>query len=396
MRKLFALSLSIDTMLGIFQACSAATLILGGLTIGQGSLIFAANSFAIAALEYPTGSFADKQGRKKSTLLGLFLAAFGFLLLMQKGNLLISIFGMILNGLGTCFISGAKDAWFVNYAKDNCPSINLESFSLNLQLCGRIGVITGGLLGAYLLKIDPSYVWLSCAVFSVVALVFAIILPSGSHDISRKHAATNEIPYSIVSIFKNSFFLSATVLSGLAFGLEQGVRNAIAHPYILDLSGSDTMFLAYAQIINAIARTAGILAYKFKFQKLGLGPQFVALALAIFMVVEIIAGFTGTFWVFSLSYAIAIFAMGWYFPIRFALINNKIDESSRATILSIDSLLTNLGASITGLILYYKATSANFHNFWFLGSIFLGISSLLAYLSTYSANPKPIFRRNLG
>jgi MFS family permease len=365
--------LLVDFILGIFFTCWIANLLSHGLSLQQACLAAAAWFGSIAIFEVPTGYISDRYGRKFSVICGLIGLSIGLGCLGLTNDTLLTSWALIIAGISATLISGARDAWFYNFANDTHQNFDSESFWLKTQLVGRIGMISGSFVGAYLTSIKPASVWWLVVVVGTLASIVALKTPQGSTD---KHEDNEPIKLkSIVKSIKSPILIMIFVAT-IFFGFEAGVRNMIYQPFILELNDGKYMYLAYFQATLALARILGILTYRYWLKRFNMGGTFVIAALVIFAIAEWIASTATNYWTFIPFYCFAIFSLGWYFPVRMSILNHLVQEKFRATILSVDSMLDTGMSALACLMLYFFIAEGDIAYFWRWGSVGLMLSAI--------------------
>ncbi len=153
-----------------------------GVSLGDASIAIAFFYLGVAVFEAPTGYFADRYGRKFSTLIGLLGISLGFGIVGLSTNPIITWVAFLTASLGYTLISGAKDEWFLNIAEDNNPKLSqkkeLEKFNLNIDLLGRVANISGSFFGVYLISTNPDLMWFLNALIGFVTIVILFKTPA--------------------------------------------------------------------------------------------------------------------------------------------------------------------------------------------------------------------------
>ena len=377
MRNLYFLKFLTEFIFGIFWAGNVSSLIKSGRSLSEAALLMAFFYFAIALFEVPTGIVADKYGRKRSTVLGLFFVALGFLVSFANGSNLILGLGIVISGFGFTMISGASTAWGLNVARDIEPNLNTETFFLRYDLFGRLAIILGAFAGAGVLMASPHFLWALMGFAAVLAFIVAIACQAGSTDVEREDS-TGGLGAAVRSIERPNLIPLLLIMgSTMAFGLDQGIRNTIFQPFILRLRDDAVIYLAYWQAGLAVARLCGLLFFKRFLRGMGKSVPLAVMAVFLFSCTEFVASSTINFWIIFTWFLTTVFCLGWYFPIRDAYFNDLIPEKSRATLMSLDSLLSQFGAGATCLAFSFSLGGKDFQSYWLWGSVFLASSGVL-------------------
>ena len=381
MRNLYLLKFLIEFVFGIFWAANVSSLIKSGHTLAEAALLMAFFYFAIAFFEVPTGLVADKYGRKRSTVLGLAFVALGFFVsFLNLSNFTLGL-GIAITGFGFTMISGASTAWALNVARDIEPSVNTETFFLRYDLFGRLAIIVGGFAGAGVLMMSPHFLWALMGGSAVLALTVAISCSKGSTDLENVPQAGGLIA-AFRSIEKRHLLpFLLILLSTLAFGLDHGIRNTIFQPFLMRLKGDAVIYLAYWQGGLAVSRLLGLLFFKRFLTGLGKSVPLALLAIFLFSLAELSAASATNFRFIFVVFLLAVFCLGWYFPIRDAYFSDLIPEKSRATLMSVDSFVFQIAAGFTCLWFSFSVSERDFQSFWLWGSLFIAASGLLWFLS---------------
>ncbi len=318
---------------------------------------FAANAFFTAGMvvfEVPTGVVADARGRRVSYLVGscvLAVATLGYVGMWWAGSpfwawALVSV----ALGLGYTFFSGATEAWLVDALRVTGGAGELERVFSRAQVVGGaamlVGSVAGGLL-AQLTSLGVPYV-----VRSVLLLGTGAVAAVWMRDAGFTPTRSSSVRRAVVELSRESvrhglarppvrwLMLSGFFLSGV------GVYAFYAlQPYLLELYGrSDAYSVAgLAAAALAAAQVAGGL----------LGPRLrrrverrttVLIAGALLgSVLLAVLGATRSFAAAVILLVLWGLVAAAVAPVRQAYLNDLVPSSSRATVLSFDSLVGNAG-----------------------------------------------------
>jgi MFS family permease len=169
---------------------------MGAMAIG---IVLGARTFAQQGLFLFGGALADRWGARQSMITGCLVRITGFLMLAWATDFPLFLLGAIVTGMGGALFSPALQSLVASAAQggtnekadpqepptqDNTARSGDDSrrdgstlFAL-LVVCGEVGSVVGPLLGSLLLNTGFDTALLAgAAVFSVMALVFWLLLP---------------------------------------------------------------------------------------------------------------------------------------------------------------------------------------------------------------------------
>src|SRR5687767_10926487 len=99
------------------------------ITFAQLTILEALGLLIGLILELPTGALADLIGRKKSVIIGYFVAGFGFVMIGLADNFWSFLWGYVVNSIGVTFVSGASTALLFDTLKEHGEENNYSKFS---------------------------------------------------------------------------------------------------------------------------------------------------------------------------------------------------------------------------------------------------------------------------
>lgn len=353
---------------------------------------FVANAFFTAGqvlFEIPTGVVADTVGRRVSFLVSTLVLAAGtvaYVVLAGLGAGLVPFaIASVALGLGFTFYSGAVEAWVVDALHSVGDDDTETVFARGGQLFGvslLVGTVGGGLLG----QVDLSYPYILRALLLVALFAVAWY---GMHDLGFQHRAFQwaRVPQEVRSIVSAS--------------LKHGIRNApvrlimlmtLLHmgfliwgwyawqPYFLDLLGKELIWVA-----GLIAAGLGLVMIIGGQIAAWLGSRvrrstLIAVAAAIFSLAMIGTGLANTFWSAVGVFLLGMTAFSITEPIRQAALHACIPSSTRATVVSFNSLMGSAGGVASQPLLGAYTRSNGIGPGYVLGGIATAPVVLLALL----------------
>ncbi len=326
-----------------------------GLNIGQ---VFIANAFytlGLVVFEIPTGVVADTLGRRVSFLLSalvLMAATLGYVAgsLIDAGLLWFLVTSVFL-GLGFTFYSGAVEAWLV----DALEATNYEGaldhvFARGAQITGLamlIGSIGGGVIGT----LDIAIPYMLRAVFLVI--VFGIAYRT-MHDIGyqAKPLTLRKIPAEMRKLTNDSIQFGwrepqlrlLMLMAFVQFGF-MGWAFYAWQPYFLELYG-DPDAIWIAGVVTALLSLSTIVGNTFVdwyTNHDGRRTTLMLGAIAVFMVAMVGIGLVNSFYLAVGLLLIGMASVGALGPVRQSYIHHIIPTEQRASVLSVDSMISSAG-----------------------------------------------------
>lgn len=134
-----------------------------GLSMAEVGVVNFAFMIGVFLFEIPTGVVADYFGRKVSVLFGVFFLALAPLIYFASYNLIGFIIAETSCAFGSCFISGALDAWVKDSLDSNGHGHACGHVFSHGETIRVLGTIIGGTLGAGMALYDLRLPWLVSA-----------------------------------------------------------------------------------------------------------------------------------------------------------------------------------------------------------------------------------------
>lgn len=383
--------------MGLTVAVVALALTDRGMDLFQISLLFGIYSLTTMALELPFGGLADSIGRKPVFLAAVVASGISLVLFLSTSAFLVLALSFGFIGFGRALRSGTLDAWFVETFRTHAPGVDVQPALAKAQWANAMGLGIGAIIGGLLPDLfghlaeavgfsayDVSYV-LSLAVMVGVFLytvMFIVEEPRPRHP----------------KALKQGFAMVPSVVK------EAGVL-AMRHPTVPMLLAAMAFFLMATNPVEVIwpthvkpmlkadyANTAiGILTAVYFFSiafGASLSPHIsrllkrrhthtLAMVFACLAGLQIALALQGGFIGFAGVFILYSVALGVCETPASSLLHRCVEDRQRATLLSLRSLVQQLGAAL-GLILV--ATIAELTSTpiaWMVSALFLAVAVLL-------------------
>lgn len=351
-----------------------------GLSIFEAFFANAFYTLGMVIFEIPTGIVADSWGRRTSYLLGtvtLSASTILYFVLWQAHSpfWLWAVASMLL-GLGYTFFSGAVEAWLIDALHHVRYKGKIEAVFGKAQIVGGaamlIGTLGGGLIAQFT-NLGVPYL-----VRGGILLLLFLVAWLTLRDIGFVPERGEKVLKAMRTLLKSSIdnglkvlpvrwlMLSAVILSSVGFYAFYALQ-----PYLLELFGDTTAYwvaglaatlVALAQISGGLlaGRIAGLFARR---------TTALVLMTVVSSAVLILLYFCHNFY---LALAL-IFVWGILFaatmPIRQTYMNGMIPSKQRATVLSFDSVMSNLGGMVLQPGLAKVADMYSYGTSFFVGGV---------------------------
>ena len=323
------------------------------LSFTQISILFAVFGITTFFFEIPTGAIADGYSRKLSVLIGSFLSMIFLVgLAFVQAYWLILVFWSLL-GLSQTFVSGADSSWIVSNLKNKKKEKLQQEYFIKLEVIYSIGVVLAPLLGMLLLKyFSYSILWIVFASgFLFEGLVLAFVpeyyKPKKS---SLKKAFKNVFKQAKKGLIfvKKKKELIYFFIAGV-FVLFIGLGDEAWQPLFTELGGQAYQ-LGYLYSLTALACVAvPFLVRKFSHWKV----KYVLIFSELFSAIVLLSVFLikpGMFWYILFPFVLFSVVDTFNEPIKQNYLHKQLKEKTRATVISIQSMIHSLSASIVTVL----------------------------------------------
>lgn len=332
---LFLLDAGLD-IFGVFIAGAAFT---------AGNVVF----------ELPTGVVADTVGRRASFLCSAAILCVGTLAyvaipLTDLDPLVWFTAASVLLGLGFTFYSGAVESWLVDALHASGYGGNLDSvFSRGAMVSGAamlIGTVGGGFLG----QLDLSLPFFVRSGLLVLAFALAFVT---MHDLGfeRRSLALKTLRTEMAAVSHAGITFGWGQQSLRLLMLASAVHTGVMfygfyawQPYFQELLGTDTVWFAGLVAAGiALSTMIGNTVVDYFARLCGKRTTLLIWASVVYAVAAVGIGLAPNFWLALTCLLIVTGTMGVIGPVRQAYIHQMAPAQQRATVVSFDSMIANVG-----------------------------------------------------
>ena len=362
-----------------------------GLNPLQMVLVGTTLELAVFLFEVPTGVVADTISRRLSIIIGVMLIGCGFLVQALLANFYWILLAQILWGIGYTFTSGALQAWISDeIGEERAASAFLHATQLE-QIGALIAVGISGLLASVWRLQLPML--LGGILFWFLGVYLMIFMPESGFSKPSQENKTSVQSMMITlklgfSMLKKRPTLIKILLIGFFFGFYSEGLDRLWVPHVLDrfqlpnqrqlimvswVAGVKSASMVMTFFTAAIVRRFfGEKASQKRILNAILGMS------ALLVSAIIIFAVSGNIWLTLIVFVFISVLRDLIYPLYTAWVNYRLDSGSRATVLSMSSLVDAFGQIGGGPIIGVIAQQASIQ-IGLLGSALL-LSPVLFFL----------------
>lgn len=362
---------------GVIIPVLSLLLLSRGATIETVSLFVGIYSVTVIAAEFPSGVFADVYGRKNAFLLSSVLSFTSYSILLLSRSVPLLLCGMVIHGLSRAFASGSIEALMIDQA--NAAQVSLERVTARLSILESAGYAGGALAGGLLAEAGPRFSGNLGTNIAISALLI-VLTAAFVRELPREkpqHAGKTHLQLFGASVNESFAFArqAGMVRILLVLCLLAGfVLNSVETYWQPALSAFQTSYWVFGVVSFAVFGCVIIgswLAEKLlrRYQQAGIGLLLLLKApLAIGLIVfSLVASEFGIIGVYLALYLL----IGSGSVVENTFLNRIAPASHRASILSLFSLLLQLGGVAASIAGYFISAYWRFQNIWLLSGILL-------------------------
>lgn len=379
--------------LSFFFATYVPFLVEKGMNLWQINVINSFSMLFIILAEMPTGNFADRFGRHHSISISCFLLVISFLIYYFSEFFWLFILAEIIGALGHTFVSGAAEAWLVDSLKARGEFHLKEKIFRQEQFSKTIGVSLGCVFGAWLGNINLSWPWLATSLFMFMAGIFSLLFIKENYLREKKTEAEKGTMGQLKNAWnygiKNKELLYVMSFGALFAFSVQAIN--MQWPLLFkDSFNFNSSALGYLFVFTSLAIALGgrfskRMARVFKDERL-----FIILPQLFTAVAIIITSQASSILFVGSAFLLHEFGRGMFTPVKQNYMNNRIESEQRATLLSLESMFTKLGAFIGLIISGFLASSFGINQTWLFSGLLLFIGIIIFFIILKKVTPNVV------
>ncbi|MDG2308828.1 MAG: MFS transporter [Candidatus Binatia bacterium] len=350
-----------------------------GLDLFQMNVVLATYFLATAIFEVPTGAVADVFGRRFSFILSCFVRSGAFLLYTFADSFTDCLIAEVIDAIGYTLASGALEAWAIDGIREEGDHRPTDRLFARVEMIIRGVMIVGGIAGGLLADIDLLLPWYVATVgFSLTGL-YALVAMKEPRRPKRTRSAPIFQP--LVAQMRDGVAAArASRTVGIlclisAFTAAALLPVNLTWPPRLELLSDQGYWVlgAATALLNAAAFTGAALTTRLLRHT---GREYLLFGTTLVRGLVFAAAALATqFYPVLLGLLIGELMGGAGRPAYQAWLNEHIESSRRATVLSVATMSFTLGAAIGLVALGLLARSSGFSSAWLVAAALLVIAA---------------------
>lgn len=384
--------------MGLTVAVVALALMDRGMDLFQISLLFGVYAFTTMAMELPFGGLADGIGRKPVFLGAVVASLMSTGIFLSTSNFYALALSFAFIGFGRALRSGTLDAWFIENFKVLAPNVDVQPALAKAQWANAVGLAIGAVLGGVLPDVfgrvaanighsvyDVSYLTSFCVMLGVfVFTMWAIVEKPRPMNPRALGQGIANVPLVIkdAGILALNHPVLPILLAALAFFLMatnpvEVIWPTHAKPMLDEGYATTVIGIVTATYFFSIALGASLSAQISRIFKrrhaVTLAACFACLAgvqIALALQASIV-GFVAVFILYSVILGVTETPAS-------SILHSCVDDQKRSTLLSLKSLIQQLGAAVGLVLAGAIAELSSTPVAWGVGAVFLLMAVALA------------------
>jgi predicted MFS family arabinose efflux permease len=376
---------------GLFMTVFVLLMRSRGLSLAAIGVATATQGLVMLVLELPSGGLADALGRKPVLLVASALSILSVVLLLPAHGVGLVAVVFAIQGVSRALDSGPLQSWFVDAALVADPGVDLERElgRAGVVICGAIGagaILASGIVRAGGIGLPPLVAPIVVGlVVQAVGLVALVALMDerrpgrGWAAAGRSVGAVPAVMGGALRTIRASSLLAALVAAELLWGVGMVAFERFFPPRLAELGpGADAAAglvgpaVAAAWVLSAAGAACGpVLVRRFGAARAGCGLRFVHGAVVVGM------GLAGAPAVLIAAYLASYWAHGATDPVHYGMVHRAARSEERATVVSANSLASQVGGAASGIALGALADAAGIGTAMVVAGVVLAASAPL-------------------
>jgi predicted MFS family arabinose efflux permease len=370
-----------------------------GLSLTEIGFVFSLQGLVVLFLELPTGGLTDALGRRPVLILASLVGVASMGLLYVADTVALFAAVMILQGVFRALDSGPLEAWYVDATLAADPSAEMEhglsAGSTVLSLAIALGALVSGVLVA-LHPVEaipalalPLLVAFGLGIVNVVAIVALMREVRKARGLKAVGASVRAVPSVVgdgIGLLRGSRVLAALVAVELFWGFAMVTFESLFPIRLSEILGDTDQAAAVMGPVSSLAwfaAAAGAAGVVLLSRRIGVARSAAALRIAQGATVVVMGVLAGPIGVVT-AYLACYVAHGASNPMHMTLLHREVDGPHRATVLSLNSMVSQPAGALGAILLSALADGTSISTAMIVGGIICAMAAPL-YIPAWRA-----------
>ncbi len=363
-----------------------------GLSLTEIGLVFSVQGLVVLALELPTGGLSDALGRRPVLILATFVGLISLGLLYLADSVALFVASIALQGAYRALDSGPLEAWYVDATLAADPDVELEKGLGAGSAVLSAAIATGALLSGGLVALDPFdaidalalplLVALALGVVDLVAVCVLLTEVRAARGLRAVMTSVRTVPRTVgdgLRLLKTSRVLLALVAVEFFWGFAMVTFETLFPLRLTEVVGDTDQAAALMGPISSAAwfiSAAGAALITLASSRIGVARAAAALRVlqgVTIVAMGLIAGPVGV----VAAYLACYLVHGASNPMHSTLLHREVDGPQRATVLSMNSMVSQPAGAIGAIALSALADGTSLSTAMVVGGIVCALAAPL-------------------
>jgi predicted MFS family arabinose efflux permease len=363
-----------------------------GLSLTEIGFVFALQGLVVLFLELPTGGLTDALGRRPVLILASLVAVVSMSLLYVADSVALFAVAMILQGVFRALDSGPLEAWYVDATLAADPSAEIEHGLSAGSTVLSLAIAVGALLSGALVALDPVeaipalalplLVAIGLAVLNVLSIVVLMSEVRPARGMAAVGASVRAVPSVIgdgIGLLRRSRVLAALVAVELFWGFSMVTFESLFPIRLSEILGDTDQAAAVMGPVSSLAwfaAAAGAAGVVLLSRRIGVARSAAVLRIAqgaTVVTMGVLAGPVGVVTAYLACYV----AHGASNPMHTTLLHREVDGPHRATVLSLNSMVSQPAGALGAILLAALADGTSISTAMVVGGIICAVAAPL-------------------
>lgn len=370
-----------------------------GLSLTEIGLIFSLQGLVVLVLELPTGGLSDALGRRPVLILASLVGLVSLGLLYVADTVVLFAASTMLQGVFRALDSGPLEAWFVDTTLAADPDAEIEHGLSAGSTVLSLAIAIGALVSGALVALDPVAAVPTLALPLLFALALGVVnlaaivilmrevrIPLGAGAVAASVRAVPGIVGDGIGLLRGSRVLAALVAVELFWGFAMVTFESLFPIRLSETLGDTDQAAAIMGPVASIAwfaAAAGAAGVIVVSRRIGVARSAGLLRIvqgATIVLMGLIAGPTGV----VIAYLACYVAHGASNPMHMTLLHREVDGPHRATVLSLNSMVSQPAGALGAILLAALADGTSIATAMIVGGVICALAAPL-YIPAWRA-----------